>query len=132
MDEYIKKEIVVDYLRSKLCSKCQYIEDWTPDECNHCLAPEAIKSIEMTTPADVKPVVRGEWKDYSDRMYPKRHDYHCPKCGERADYFVCGTEDWWCAYEPNFCPNCGADMQPRENLEAGAEYADADTMMPAT
>lgn len=35
-------------------------------------------------------------------------------------------------YAFKYCPNCGANMRPRENLKAGAEYADAGIMAPAT
>lgn len=70
-------------------------------------------------PADVKPVVKGEWMDCADKLDSRsnRHYYECPKCGYYADYFICGSEDWWCAYEPTFCPHCGADMRKEENNE---------------
>lgn len=32
----------------------------------------------------------------------------------------------------SYCPNCGAKMQAKSNIKQGLNYADADTLMPAT
>ena len=46
--------------------------------------------------ADVKPVVRGEW-----RYEPNEDWYRCSVCGDtRYD-------------EENYCPNCGAEMKEK-------------------
>ncbi len=47
--------------------------------------------------ADVKPVVRGEWRLYS----PFTDTYECDKCGYQV---IDGS------FRTNFCPWCGADM----------------------
>ena len=64
-------------------------------------------------PADVRPVIHATWRDYADKVDKRfnKHDYFCPVCNTRADAFVAGTEDWYCYFAPNFCPNCGADMR---------------------
>ena len=67
-------------------------------------------------PADVKPVVRGEWINHGSYQ-------ECSVCHEERPGFD--------SYR-FFCPNCGADMRSCENLKADAEYADAGTMMSAT
>lgn len=76
-------------------------------------AADTIEKLMALTAVDAKPVVRGEWEDCAVELDSRsnRHDYQCQKCGYPADYFICGSEDWWCAYEPNFCPHCGADMR---------------------
>lgn len=125
MDKYFKESDVMAVLNKELM--------YCPLDCEW-LVRHIIISMSSLKPADVKHVVKGEWEDCAVELDSRsnRHDYQCPKCGYPADYFICGSENWWCAYEPNFCPNCGADMRPRKNLEAGAEYADADTIIPAT
>lgn len=40
-----------------------------------------------------------------------RHLYRCSKCDRYANQFVGGTEDWWDICKPNYCPNCGAEME---------------------
>lgn len=59
---------------------------------------EAIIVVDKSPAADVKPVVRGEWQeiDYDGVGFLY---YECPFCGEHS------------FHEPNFCPNCGADMR---------------------
>jgi len=56
------------------------------------------KAIESIPAADVRPVVRGEWRLYS----PLTDTYECDKCG----YQVIDE-----SFRTNFCPNCGADMR---------------------
>ena len=56
----------------------------------------------------------GKWKDSADeseKIIGGRHFLTCPECNKDADYFVYGTEDWWCGEIPNFCPYCGKDMR---------------------
>lgn len=40
-----------------------------------------------------------------------RHYFVCPRCGVNADYFIGGTENWWCSSAPKFCPSCGRSMK---------------------
>lgn len=40
----------------------------------------------------------------------EQHSYTCMNCLHSLDYFVAGTEDWWCREMPNFCPNCGSEL----------------------
>ena len=53
--------------------------------------------------------------DHADKIDAEfgRHYYMCPRCNHNADYFIGGTENWWCAEAPNYCPNCGCKMQGR-------------------
>ena len=45
----------------------------------------------------------GKWKD-------EQYDYVCSVCGKSVAYFIDGYYDG-IGEEPNFCPNCGADMR---------------------
>ena len=56
---------------------------------------------------DAVEVVHGRWENFGEH---RRKDLRCSICGNRADQFVGGTEDWYCLWEPNYCPNCGAKM----------------------
>ena len=51
--------------------------------------------------ADVRPVVRGKWKDAMQSCHDSPH----VKCS------VCGEYYWQYFNKFNFCPNCGADMR---------------------
>lgn len=51
--------------------------------------------------ADVRPVVRGRWKDAMQSCHDSPH----VKCS------VCGEYYWRYFNKFNFCPNCGADMR---------------------
>jgi hypothetical protein len=55
--------------------------------------------------ADVRPVVRGKW---IKELHPnvRYYQYKCSICGEFSGH---DSEGW--IWEPNFCPNCGADMR---------------------
>ena len=54
--------------------------------------------------ADVQPIVRGNWEPGVA---------FCPVCGE--DKFKNLDADIWADWQPNFCPNCGADMRGKCN-----------------
>ena len=73
---------------------------------------EGIMSISIllgTMPTvDAVEVVHGRWENFGEH---RRKDLRCSVCGKRADNFVGGTEDWYCLWEPNYCPNCGASMR---------------------
>lgn len=101
MNGYISK---ADALRTVCYDCCCYNQD---EECcgtgGACADYDAICKI---PPADVKPVVRAEWKEV-DRDVMGQKTLQCGKCGKRTKSFV----------EPNFCHHCGADMQQRGELK---------------
>lgn len=53
---------------------------------------------------DVRPVVRGRWKDAIQSCHDSPH----VKCS------VCGEYYWQYFKKFSFCPNCGADMRQDE------------------
>ena len=75
-------------------------------------AGDIIKALESIPAADVAPVVRGK----RGKWINQRADSEmCSACGVRfyiSALFAVGGND-----EPNFCPNCGADMRPQPPKE---------------
>lgn len=64
---------------------------------------EMLDELEAIEPADVRPVVHGEWnKSYADHeAFGVRPFFrYCSECHEST------------VYPYNFCPHCGADMRP--------------------
>lgn len=70
----------------------------------------SVKRVLIQAPAaDVRPVVRGQW------VSPRPDSEMCSCCGTRfyiSALFAVGGND-----EPNFCPNCGADMREAGDAE---------------
>lgn len=60
-----------------------------------CLHEELPALIDSIPAADVRPVVRGEWR----------------KIGKIGCIFVCSACDKTFPCKTDFCPNCGADMR---------------------
>ena len=60
----------------------------------------ALLSSGKATPADVAPVVHGQWIHYPDYGVTR-----CSHCGW-------SIEEYW---EPNYCPDCGARMDGEES-----------------
>ena len=90
--EYIEKEAAL----SGLCSECKGIA--------YCRVPCALyKYIDDSPPADVKPVVRGEWI-WEEASW----GYRCSVCQIMFDYDK--TYQMFDHGFANFCPNCGAAM----------------------
>ena len=119
MDEYISRKAVQNISTNKLKVSIRATIAGDDEAASRALA-EAIEEILDLPPADVKPVVRGEWMDEApehDKTISERHRFRCPACGKDADYFIGGYGDWWCRAAPNFCPNCGADMRKEANDE---------------
>ena len=75
------------------------------DDDGYCwvIRGDAARAIGTIPAADVRPVVRGQWKLDSDPGEPWR--YVCNICGEKTKDTVMGKP------RANFCPNCGADMR---------------------
>ena len=84
------------------------------DVCCHAVVRKG--EIDIIPTFEAEPVRHGHWNDVADKVYAKfgEHTYVCSVCKKRAESFVGGSENWWCAHKPNFCPNCGAKMDEVE------------------
>ena len=95
MADYIERAAVVE-LFNKWADGYSYIE--VPTE-------NAIACVRVIPAADVRPVVRGKWKDAMQSCNDSPH----VKCS------VCGEYYWRYFKKFNFCPNCGADMREEQD-----------------
>lgn len=104
MSEYISKESIVTLLE-----QYGYIDK------------EMERDLASIPSADVRRNIHAAWEDTADPIDSRwgRKYYQCPKCSKRADYFMGGSEDWWCVDKPNFCPSCGAIMDGEPIGEKG-------------
>ena len=113
MSEYISREELIDRLRKT---------ELTADQIRMLVYPReaVVGAIYDCPPADVRENIHAAWEDTADPIDSKwgRKYYQCPKCSKRADYFMGGSEDWWCVDKPNFCPSCGAimDGEPKDTI----------------
>ena len=82
-------------------------EDCTSIDCLKCIIDEAIKNAPTI---EAKPVVHAHWVTEQEAEEINRYDltYCCSACGH------C---DWDCTESEGFeyCPNCGAKMDEKEN-----------------
>lgn len=108
-DDCINRQAAIDTIESWL--SC---DDYNETE-RHIM--RAMQSVLYDLPSVTPEEKTGHWIDEADNIDAlfDRHKYKCSKCGELANYFVGGSEDWWNLIKPNFCPNCGAKMQEVEN-----------------
>lgn len=57
----------------------------------------------------------GEWEIHSE--HGRIYALFCSRCKKDAKDYISGSENWWINSEPNFCPNCGADMRKEGEAE---------------
>lgn len=88
--EYIEREAAI-----------QAASIWNGDVSTEAWVKSALRKLPA---ADVRPVVRGRWKDAIQSCHDSPH----VKCS------VCGEYYWQYFKKFSFCPNCGADMRKAE------------------
>ena len=101
--EYIEREAAIARLRDVY--EYEYpTGSGDFDEYATRLVPQALKNLK---PADVRPVVRGEWVTVSESAWDG-NEYKCSACG-----WTCSDNEFSDDSTENyrFCPNCGADMR---------------------
>lgn len=97
MDEYISKEKAIKELREVYENEYPTASGDFDEYASHDV-PNVLRNMPF---ANVQPVKHGKWEGYL-----------CPECNENADYFISGN--FYFDEEPNFCPNCGADMRDKK------------------
>ena len=76
------------------------------------LMNEAADAIAALTAADVRPVVRGEWRpDYDSTEYDFDGSTPLPEPRIFQDGWQCSLCGEYTPSKTNFCPNCGAVMR---------------------
>jgi len=113
MAEYIDREAFIAQKRELYCKDCdrrkgmkngkyRILYDIGDVPCRACGIEDVLSDVEDFPAADVQPVVHGKWlpiieaNEYGDAY---QCGTYCSECGETLQS------------EPNFCPNCGADMR---------------------
>lgn len=106
MKEYVDKELFLAELKERHDYIMQDQEISKAMKWCEAVCFGRTKDILETLPAaDVKYVIHSEWEITEVDHAHGSKCYHCPECGE----------DDWRYDEPNFCPNCGADMRGKSH-----------------
>lgn len=96
--DYISREAAID----AVCGDCEYN---ATQDCEECRMDRLVN----IPPADVRPVVHGEWT--TRRTLEHDGEWWCTACGEGITIYM--GEDRADRY--NFCPHCGADMRKEKH-----------------
>ena len=111
MDEYIKREAAIAYIReqSEECQKA--FEEFGGESGIYADAYNDLAEDFHSIPAaDVAPVVHGRW-EYTPQTFNTLGQIRCPFCA------------WWSLDQSidgiyKYCPNCGAKMDGGDNNAA--------------
>lgn len=104
MAEYIEREALI----KQFCERCNEEMSESPCEPSECFAREVIIGVPAV---GVAPVRHGRWEMRGGKRY-------CTSCGERA-CVTRDSEDFWYTIGTPYCPNCGAQMDLKENENDG-------------
>jgi hypothetical protein len=98
-----KRLIDADAFKGKLIRELNKTGKYTPYECG---LDDAISYLDDAPTVDAVEVVHGEWEK-------QQGIYSCSICGKACPYDVQADiiQYWPC----NYCPNCGAKMDGKEN-----------------
>ena len=71
-------------------------------------ARKTVHHVTTINSEDLRP--KGKWEDHSKKL-DRGMNLYCSICHHKASEFVGGSEDWWEAQKPKYCPNCGCQMK---------------------
>ncbi len=91
---FIDANNLIEEIREERCYNCRNFKDM---KCDYCGTADYIYMIEDMPAADVAPVRHGRWKRYGKNLG------ECSECGEIV------------SVRNNYCPNCGAKMDEKED-----------------
>lgn len=95
---------LIEEIREERCYNCRNFKDM---KCDYCGTADYIYMIEDMPAADIAPVRHGRWEEASDG-----DGIVCPFCRTNFCTIIYDTEYF------NYCPNCGAKMDEKENDNA--------------
>lgn len=100
MDEYIDREVFKKSVEEHYCKPCKAEgKDHNGCWCRACWVDDMLDEVIDAPPADVAPVVHGR----------KIED------GDIGCFWLCSLCGECLPYGANYCPNCGAKMDEKEN-----------------
>ena len=91
---FIDANNLIEEIREERCYNCRNFKDM---KCDYCGTADYIYMIEDMPAADVAPVRHGRWKRCGKNLG------ECSECGEIV------------SVRNNYCPNCGAKMDEKED-----------------
>lgn len=92
---------LIEEIREERCYNCRNFKDM---KCDYCGTADYIYMIEDMPAADVAPVRHGRWIEQEKYTFGVMYD--CSICGSRI---LDNGHSW------NYCPNCGAKMDEKED-----------------
>ena len=98
---FIDANNLIEEIREERCYNCRNFKDM---KCDYCSTADYIYMIEDMPTADVAPVVHGHWIEKEKYSFGIMYD--CSLCDNRI---LDNGYSW------NYCPNCGAKMDEKED-----------------
>ena len=98
---FIDANNLIEEIREERCYNCRNFKDM---KCDYCGTADYIYMIEDMPTVDVAPVVHGHWIEKEKYSFGIMYD--CSLCDNRI---LDNGYSW------NYCPNCGAKMDKKED-----------------
>ena len=105
MAEYIERETFLKDAEIRYCLPCKGAgKDYNGLKCRACWVDDMMGDVDDAPAADVAPVVHGRWVEKEKYTFGIMYD--CSLCENRI---LDNGHPW------NYCPNCGAKMDEKED-----------------
>lgn len=110
---YLEMEEVIDAIRHRICQGNGNEEHACKrGSCAYCGIMEIMSDISSISAADVQPVKHGRWELIGQNKFAGSKTLRCTHC---KSYFVVRDDTLNAGRgDANFCPNCGARMDFKE------------------